>query len=212
MDLQELRKLVSKGEGQQLEFKKKVAHPEKVVREVVAFANSKGGILLVGVDDDGNLSGDRFIDEEVFILQKALDELIVPKVPHTVEIIKLNPKKGVAIFTIPPGIKKPYYVKDAEGKGKAFVRVADKSIQASKEVREIIRGQNKNRDIWFNFGEKEKVLMKHLADNPFITLKDFAALARLKKFIASKTLIRLVLANVLEVHPGEIEDRYSLKD
>jgi predicted HTH transcriptional regulator len=44
MDLKELKTLVKRGEGANLEFKLKASHPEKIVREVVAFANTDGGI------------------------------------------------------------------------------------------------------------------------------------------------------------------------
>ena len=57
MNSNDLVALVNQGEGQRLEFKKKVDYPEKVVKEVIAFANSDGGNLLIGVDDDGNISG-----------------------------------------------------------------------------------------------------------------------------------------------------------
>ncbi|MEQ8573732.1 MAG: ATP-binding protein, partial [Fulvivirga sp.] len=51
MTFQELKRLVSQGESETLEFKRKVAHPEKIVKEIVAFANTKGGKLLIGVSD-----------------------------------------------------------------------------------------------------------------------------------------------------------------
>ena len=53
MTFTELKQLVRRGEGQYLEFKKKADHPDKIVREMVAFANSGGGELLLGVDDHG---------------------------------------------------------------------------------------------------------------------------------------------------------------
>ena len=58
--LTELRKLISKGEGLHLEFKRKALHPDKILRELIAFANSGGGILLVGVDDDKSIPGLKF--------------------------------------------------------------------------------------------------------------------------------------------------------
>ena len=64
MELQELEDLVHKGEGQLLEFKLKASFPEKIVKEMVAFANSNGGQLLVGVDDDGRIAGLKFAEEE----------------------------------------------------------------------------------------------------------------------------------------------------
>ena len=77
MELKELYRLVRKGEGETLEFKRKAAHPEKIVREVVAFANTKGGDLLIGVDDNGTIPGVKYAEEEIFVLNKAIFTLLL---------------------------------------------------------------------------------------------------------------------------------------
>ena len=56
MTLQELNQLASLGEGPSLEFKRKVPRPERIAKEVIAFANTRGGRLLLGVDDDGTIT------------------------------------------------------------------------------------------------------------------------------------------------------------
>ena len=61
MTIQDITKLAQKGEGLHVEFKKKAAHPEKIVKEIIALANTEGGYLLLGVDDDGTVSGQRYI-------------------------------------------------------------------------------------------------------------------------------------------------------
>ncbi|MCK5704374.1 MAG: ATP-binding protein, partial [Cyclobacteriaceae bacterium] len=72
MKLPELEYLVRNGEGQLLEFKLKASFPEKIVKEMVAFANSNGGQLLIGVDDDGRISGLKFAEEDKFVIEKAI--------------------------------------------------------------------------------------------------------------------------------------------
>jgi predicted HTH transcriptional regulator len=66
LDLRNLKHLVRHGEGQRLEFKMKVKFPEKIIKELVAFANSDGGHLFVGVADDGQIDGSKFVDEDQF--------------------------------------------------------------------------------------------------------------------------------------------------
>ncbi len=211
MTLQEIKKLATKGEGLMIEFKKKAAHPEKIVRELVAFANTAGGHLLIGVDDDGTVSGQRFIEEEIFVMEKAIQELIHPPLEYQVFSIKLNEKKGVAVFKIPLSSGRPHYLKDKERK-QAFIRVADRSVQASREVWEVLRRSKNPRDTIFTYSWKEELLMKSLQETDRITLKEYAKLAKLPKFIASKTLVRLVLANVLQLHPQEADDYFTLKE
>lgn len=210
MTLQEVKQLAKKGEGLHAEFKKKAAHPEKIVREVIALANTEGGYLFIGVDDDCTVSGQRFIEEEVYVMDKAIQELVFPAVSFTRSIIPFNPNKGVAVYKISKSEKKPHFLYE-DNKRKAYVRVQDRSIQASREVWEILKKENDSRDIVFKYGDKENVLMKALNEKPTITLKEYMKIARLPIYIASKTLIRLVLANVLRIIPQEKEDVYVIK-
>jgi predicted HTH transcriptional regulator len=210
MTIQEIIKLAKQGEGLHLEFKKKAAYPEKIVKEVIALANTEGGKLLLGVDDDGTVSGQRFIEEEIFVLEKAIRELIFPKVEYQTEMLKLTEKKGVAVFHIEKSPQRPHYILEEERK-KAFVRVKDQSIQASKEMWEILKREKYTNNTLFTYGEKENVLMKALDQEATITLKQFVKLAKLPKFIASKTLVKLVHANVLQIIPQEKEDLYRIK-
>lgn len=203
--------LVAKGEGLRIEFKKKATFPEKIVRELIAFANTSGGDLLIGVDDDGTISGQRYIEEEIFVMEKAIKELVFPRLEYELFSLKLNEKKGIAIFKVPVSALRPHYLKDIDRK-QAFIRVADRSVQASKEVWEILRRGKNPKDMVFTYGNKEDILMKALGESDKITLKEFAKLAKLPRFLASKTLVRLVLANVLQIHPQESDDYFTLKD
>lgn len=211
MTLHEIHKIAQQGEGLNTEFKKKAAFPEKIVREIIALANTNGGYLLIGVDDNGTVSGQRFIEEEVFVMERAIERLISPKLTYEVEVVKLNPKKGVAAFLIPHSTERPHYILENNRK-KAFVRVADRSIQASKEVWEVLKRGKSSKGVGFTYGEKENILMKALADKERITLKEFQQMAKLPRFLASKTLVRLVLANVIQIIPQEKEDIYQAKE
>lgn len=211
MTLQEVRLLVAKGEGQRIEFKKKATFPEKIVRELIAFANTSGGNLLIGVDDDGTISGQRYIEEEIFVMENAIKELVFPRLEYELFSLKLNEKKGIAIFKVSVSSVRPHYLKEKDRK-QAFIRVADRSVQASKEVWEILRRGKNPKDMVFTYGNKEEILMKALGESDKITLKEFAKLAKLPRFLASKTLVRLVLANVLQIHPQESDDFFTLKD
>lgn len=98
-----------------------------------------------------------------------------------------------------------------EGLRKAYIRVKDRSVQASKEVWEILKKGKREKDVIFTYGEKEELLLKALDEQKQITVKEYAKIARIPKFLASRTLVRLVLANVLSIHPQESEDYFTLK-
>ena len=57
MTYSQLLRLIDKGESQTLDFKRKITHPLKIAKTLVSFANTKGGKLLIGVDDDKQIIG-----------------------------------------------------------------------------------------------------------------------------------------------------------
>jgi predicted HTH transcriptional regulator len=178
----------------------------------VAFANSEGGILLIGVGDDKSIQGLKYADEDEYLLVRAIEKYCFPAIPYTMERISLPGEREVLLFRVPRSPNRPHYVVPDPQKPeekKAYVRVADKSVQASKEVREILKGERDARNIRFSYGDKERMLMKHLGDHDTITVDLFASVAGISRKIASRTLVLLVLANVLEIHPNEMVDHYT---
>ncbi|MGB3777635.1 MAG: hypothetical protein WA960_04705, partial [Tunicatimonas sp.] len=90
-------------------------------------------------------------------------------------------------------------------------RHEDQSLQASSEVWQILRRSRQDKDVKFQFGEKERILMTYLEENAQITVNQFARLVNESRYRASRTLILLVLANVLRVIPREKEDVFVIK-
>lgn len=207
--LKELHQLVAQGEGLFLEFKRKAAHPDKIVKELIAFANTKGGTLLVGVDDDKSIPGVSYPDEELYVVEKAILDFCRPALEIKHQVIALSKKKFVLQFHVSQSEKRPYYFKTDEQRKESYIRYLDKTLKASREMKEIIRRSKEKRDIRFQYGEAEKALMIYLEQHSSITLKDFRRIAKLNLFKASRKLIILVLADVLKITPTEKGDLYS---
>jgi hypothetical protein len=206
--VRELKKLVSQGESSRLEFKRKASYPDKIIREMIAFANAHGGTLLVGISDDGELAGLKHPEGDSHVIQQSLRKC-EPRLSVTESFIPIGNSRYVIQYHIAESSNKPHYFIGGEKK-EAYIRVNDQSIRASKEVREISRRSQKNKDIRFHYGEHEKFLMQYLDLNQAITLKEFVEVRGLKRFYASKKLVLLVLANVLQITPHEKGDLYSL--
>lgn len=211
-ELRDLKRLVREGEGSQLEFKLKTTHPDKIMREVVAFANTSGGKLLLGVTDEGELSGLKFPEEDIFVMEKAFARYISPAIHYIREEIPLENGRPVLVYTIKKSADALVYfnLTGNEEDRKVYVRNQDRSIQASKEVKEILRQQLKDKSYRFQYGEKEGKLMKYLDQNSTITLAEYAKIANISLKQASKTLVLLVLARVLTIFANEVEDKYAL--
>lgn len=207
-----LRKLVHEGEGQRLEFKLKTHHPDKIMKEVVAFANTDGGYLVLGVADDGEIKGLKFPEEDKYVISQSMEKYVEPSIEFTLDEILLENGRTVLIYKIAKNTSEVVYFNphDQSEKLKIYVRNNDRSIQASREVRQILKEELKNKSYRFQFGEKENKLVKYLDEHQFITLNQFKELAEINSGKASGTLVLLVLTGVLKIIPEETEDLYIL--
>jgi len=207
--LRELKKLASEGEGIQLEFKLKATYPEKIVRELIAFANTEGGTLLIGVDDDGSIPGVKYPEEEAHVVRQSLTNFCRPLLTYNESVVPLPDNRYVVRFDVPASTKRPHYLALNKSDRETFVRVRDMSIKASPEMEELIRRSKKKRDIHFTFGDAEKKLMEYFITHPTISLAEYRSFSGLNRFQASRKLILLVLANVLKITATERGDLYS---
>lgn len=210
MEYGRLKELVKHGENITTEFKLKANHPEKIIKEIVAFANTEGGKLIIGVDDNGQIKGLKFSEDEEFSLVRAIDKMCFPPILYTIQYIILADSREVLVFDIPKSSERPHFLFSNTTKSEkiAYVRVKDKSIQASKEVRKFMKGNSNDLNVKFTFGDKELALMKYLDQFSNITVSEYSKIAKIPIWVASKTLVLLSLANVLKLIPGEITDTF----
>lgn len=210
MEYGRLKDLIKNGENITTEFKLKANHPEKIIKEIVAFANTEGGKLFVGVDDEGQIKGLKFSEDEEFTLVRAIEKQCSPPISYSINYVILPNFREVLVFDIPKSASRPHFVKINPNKSEktAYVRVKDKSLQASKEVRKYMKGNSSLQNVQFTFGEKETTLMRYLDEHKNITVNDYSKIAKIPLWVASKTLVLLSLANILILIPGEITDTF----
>ncbi len=209
MELKHIRWLISEGENESVEFKKKANHPEKIIREVVAFANTTGGHLFIGVSDDRRIAGLKYPEEEEFVLTKAIHELCRPSIEFEVETREFKDGKKILHYQIKEGQEKPYFafLKKQHRYGKAYIRLKDRSIQASKEMREFLKERGKYEKP-ISYEETTSNLFKFLEKNTYITLSQYCEFSGLNKKLASKKLVSLALSGALKIEPREGEDLF----
>ena len=99
--------LLKQGENASIEFKEDLPRPESIAKEIIAFANTQGGTLLIGVTDDGKVSG--VLDEKNFeeYFSNIARNNVIPAIDIQTQTINYENKK-VIIATIPKGKDKPY--------------------------------------------------------------------------------------------------------
>lgn len=127
----ELLELIANGENSGVEFKRDDIRPEQLAKEIVAMANFQGGKVLLGVEDDGAISGILRPNLEEWVMNVIQDK-IHPLLLPFYEQIKLDADKIVAIISFPQGISKPYVLRE-KGKEEIYIRVGSTSRLATRE-------------------------------------------------------------------------------
>jgi len=118
MKKNELLEIIKKGENSYIEFKEEGIKAKELGEEFVAFANSEGGTVLIGICDDGRISGvkSNLIEEKIMNICR---NNCIPNIIPLFEIVEIDEKK-IAVITILKGLSKPYYTID----NKYYIRSA----------------------------------------------------------------------------------------
>jgi predicted HTH transcriptional regulator len=185
-----LTQLIAQGESETLEFKLRIISSEKIAQTFVAFANTGGGVLLIGVKDNGKILG---IDaeEEMHMIDAAVDLYTTPKVEYNKEIIPLPNNKQLLLLTILASINKPHFAKKIIGPANAFVRILDENHIAPKPLINLWKLQKKEIPLLYKHSPAEEKIFEVLRKES-ATLKTIAKNARLPYFKLIKDLSQLI--------------------
>lgn len=138
---------------------------EEIYKEVIAFANTDGGIVYVGIDNDGNVVGLADVDKEYTRITNGIRDAIMPDVTMFVRFTVQDNK--VVRITVSEGTNKPYYLK---GKGLkpsgVFVRQGTSSVPASPDqIRRMIK--ESDGDTFEEMRSMEQALTFYAAESAF---------------------------------------------
>ncbi len=213
MNRKELLDLIEEGESSQVEFKRKFSSPEKIAREMIAFANTRGGYILFGIDDDKQVVGVESEKSEAELIKDAAMNHCEPPVKYELEFLEVYGKE-VVVAVVPESEDKPHRLQDYLNeldlnKSMVIVRVNDKSIQASKEMVRILRAQSQDLSLKkYTIGSNEKYVFDYLNKNETISVKELSELVNISERRASRTLVKMVRANLLMIHTKDNGEEY----
>jgi predicted HTH transcriptional regulator len=212
MNRKELLELIEGGESITCEFKRKFSSYKKIAREIIAFANTKGGLLIFGVDDDKKIIGVESEKEIAELINDTIKNYCEPQIDIRIHYKNLSGKE-VVVIEVPESDNKPHRLQDYQDKpayrtGRldinnaiVTIRVNDKSIQASKEMVRIMRANSNGLQLKnYSIGSNEKSVFEYLDDNETISVKELSKLVNISERRASRTLVKLVRANLLMIH------------
>ena len=107
MNKAELLEIIGSGENSGVEFKRDNIPIQDLAREIVAFVNYQGGMILLGVEDDGKISGIQRQNIEEWVME-ACRTKVEPEIIPYYETVALGNGKRIAIVRISSGPVKPY--------------------------------------------------------------------------------------------------------
>ena len=121
-------------EAKQFEFKEMVSHKnyERWAKTFSAFANSDGGKILFGVDDDGRAVGieKETLKQDILYINDICDKMIFPRISYEVEKIKLEDGSFVLVVDVAKSQKRPVWLRRTDGEEVIYVRRDGESVIA----------------------------------------------------------------------------------
>ncbi len=126
-----LLELISQGEGPALEYKRDDIRPESLAKEIVGFANMNGGRILMGIEDDGDVSGIQRPNLHGWLIDTVIGRYVHPFILPDYEETFLGDKK-VAVIKVHQGNNKPY-VRRHNNREDTYVRYGNSCQLATRE-------------------------------------------------------------------------------
>jgi predicted HTH transcriptional regulator len=176
----------------------------------VAFANTDGGRLLIGVKDNGRIAGVRS-DEEYYMVESAAKLYSKPEIHFTTRQHSVDGKTILEVI-VEPSTEKPHFAKDEEGKWWAYFRKDDENKLATKVMIEVWKRQSSTKGIMINYSDDEKMLLDYLDVNEKISVSKYARIAHLSYKKAEQIIINFRALNILKDVIGENRIDYSINE
>lgn len=129
---QDLEALIAAGESSGVEFKRDDIPSEQLARELVALANFRGGVVLLGVEDDGTVTGLTRPDVEPWVMNTVIARYVHPQILPWYEEVPWDGDLRVAVVRVGPGTAKPYVLRHGDRED-IYVRVGSTSRRATRE-------------------------------------------------------------------------------
>lgn len=205
--METLKSIIQQGEHQQLDFKFRIDDSKKIARTLSAFANTDGGRLLIGVKDNGKITG---IDpsEEIHMIDAAVDMYCKPKLSFESRVWQEDMRLVLEI-QISPSLEKPVSSPDEEGKWRVYVRRKDHTLLANKILLNVWKQEKRPSAKPEKFGEEETHLLGLIAENEPVTLSKLYRSSKLPKNRIDHLMVLFICWKLIRMDISEQGAFYS---
>lgn len=187
--------LISQGEHQLLDFKFEVNDSKKIARTLSAFANTDGGRLLIGVKDNGSISGIRS-EEELYMIEAASTMYTRPEVPFRASLWNIRGKNVLEVY-VAPSSDKPHAAPDKDDKYQAYIRVKDENLPANEILTLAWRKMLKREGTLLKISRPVEKLLDYLERNAWISIGQFCRIAHINYHVAKSIVSDLMAIDAL---------------
>lgn len=189
---------IKNGEGQYLDFKHCINDTKKIARSLVAFANTSGGSLLIGVRDNKTIAGIQS-EEEYYMIETAALLYTSPVVKFQHLIHTINNKQILEII-IEQSSFFPHKALTENGEKKVYIRVDDNNFIADKIY---IDAHKKKRNYNFNskiiYDNTIKLLLLDIENNGYTTKLNFIKKTQIKANKAHAIIVNLIAMGAIDM-------------
>lgn len=205
-----IQNLIREGEHIKQDFKYEITDSRKIARTLSAFSNTEGGRLLIGVKDNGHITGISS-DEEYHMIEAAAQMYCKPVVQFSCRKWNIQ-GKNILEVDIPCADTKPIYAQVKENQWQAYVRVHDQNFPAPAVLLSVWKKKGRERGVHFRYSPEKKILLDYLGQHGTITLSQYCRTGKLTRRVAVGILSDLVILRVIRIVYSEKGAMYCFAD
>lgn len=188
--------LIGEGEHTQQDFKFEISDARKIAKSLSAFSNTIGGRLLIGVKDNGRIAGIRS-DEEIYMIEAAAQVYCEPQVEFGLKNYRIEGRTVLEV-TIPEAENKPVLAKDENGKGWAYLRIADENILATPIHLRVWREAKSPKGCLVTYTDREQQLLSCMQEQGEVSFSRLCRLSGLPRPITESLLAKFIRFEIAE--------------
>ena len=207
--MSELKKRIASGEGVSLDFKFRIDDQKKIARTLVAFANTTGGSLLIGVKDNGKISGCN-PEEEFYMIQGAAEVYCNPVIPFRSQVIQEGHHLVLEIEVPASEIK--HKAQDENGDWKLYHRLEDQTLLANKIVFLLWRYKKEGKKRAESFTPEVLELLRLIREHEPVTISKLFRESKLSKSKVNEHIATLVYWQVVGREITDSGIKYTAAD
>lgn len=193
-----IHRLIGEGEHEHQDFKFAISDARKIARSISAFANNDGGRLLIGVKDNGHITGVRN-EEDIYMIEHAAESYCDP--PQQVEVSAFVCEGGAVVLraAIARAAARPVFCIEEHGRRVAYYRVGDENITAHPLMVRAWRLRERGGAEATPLTDGDFALLRHLSEAGTTTPEDYMLAAHISKAAAEMSVVRLMAAGMVEM-------------